>query len=97
MKARLTIIQMQPDKLEDGISVFRDSVAPVLKQQNGYRGAYLLTDSVAAKGISITLWDSEADMMAVEGSGTYQEQVAKFKGIAAGPPLREVYEVSIQA
>jgi hypothetical protein len=47
--------------------------------------------------MSITLWETEADLMAGETSGVYGEQVAKFAGIIAAPPVREAYEVSVQA
>ena len=49
------------------------------------------------KGISISLWDSEADMTAGEGSGYYQQQLGKFKDVFGAPPVREAYEVSVQA
>jgi hypothetical protein len=34
-------------------------------------------------------------MTAGENSGFYQQQVAKFKDVLAGPPMKEAYEVSL--
>jgi heme-degrading monooxygenase HmoA len=69
---------------------------PVSKQQQGFKGAFLLTDPNTGKGVSITFWETEADMRAGEASGYYQEQIAKFAQVFAGPPTREGYEVSVQ-
>jgi heme-degrading monooxygenase HmoA len=96
MYARVTTTQMQPGKTEEAIRIYRDSVVPAAKQQQGFKGAFLLTDPNTGKGVSISLWETEADMRAGETSGYYQEQIAKFAQVFAGPPTREGYEVSVQ-
>ena len=95
MNARVTLVQALPGKLDEAISVYRDSVAPAAKQQQGCNGVYLLTDRETGKGISITLWETEAAMTMGESSGYYQQQLAKFKGIFGAPPMREAYEVNV--
>ncbi len=97
MFARLTIVQIKTDKLDETIKIFEDSVVPAAKSQNGYQGAYLLTDRNTGKGISCSLWDSEEDAIANEQSGYYQEQVGRFKDFFTAPPVQEGYDVSIQA
>ena len=97
MFARLTIVQVNIDKLDETRKIYEESVIPAAKSRKSYRGAYLLTDRKTGKGISITLWDSEEDAIANEQSGYYQEQVGKFKDFFTAPPVREGYEVSIQA
>ena len=97
MFARLTIVQVKSDKLDETIKIFEEGVVPAAKSQKGFRGSYLLTDRKTGKGVSITLWDSEEDAIANEQSGYYQEQISKFKDCFAAPPVREGYEVSIQA
>ena len=62
----------------------------------GHKGHHLLTDRSNGKVISISLWETEANMMAGESSGHYQQQLAKFKDLFAAPPVREAYEVSVQ-
>jgi heme-degrading monooxygenase HmoA len=96
MNARVVHVQMQPGKVNEAISLYRESVVPAAKQQNGFKNALLLTDPTTGKGLSITLWETEADMAAGEASGYYQEQIAKFASIFAGPPERAHYEVSVQ-
>jgi len=96
MFARLTIVQVKIDKLDETIKIFEDSVVPAAKSQKGARGAYLLTDRKTGKGISISLWDSEEDAIANEQSGYLQEQMAKFKDSFTAPPIKEGYEVVVQ-
>jgi heme-degrading monooxygenase HmoA len=97
MFARLTIVQVNIDKLDETIKLFEGSVVPAAKLQKGYRGIYLFTDRQTGKGVSIALWDSEEDAIANEQSGYYQEQLAKFKDLFTAPPVREGYEVSVHA
>lgn len=97
MYARLTIVQMKPDLLDETVKLYEDDVIPAAKSQKGFRGAYLLSDSKSGKGVSITLWDSEEEAIANEKSGYYQDQVNKFKDYFTAPPVREGYEVSVQA
>ena len=96
MFARVTFTQVDLNKFDETVGLYRDSVIPAAKSQNGYRGAYLLTDRKNGKGISITIWDSEGDAIANEQSGYYQEQLGKFKDSFTAPPERAGYEVSIQ-
>ncbi len=97
MNARVTIVQIVPGKLDEAVGLYRDSVVPAAKQQKGCKGLYLLTDRNTGRGISITLWETEADMTAGENSGYYQQQLAKFKDVFGAPPVREAYEVSVLA
>lgn len=83
--------------MQEAIDVYNNSVVPAAKAQKGFQGAYLMTDASSGKGLSITVWESEADMEAGESSGYYQEQIGKFGDIFAGPPAREHYELSIDA
>ena len=95
MFARVTIAHSLPGRTEDVLRIERDSIVPACKQQKGFKGLYLLQDHKTNKGLTISLWETEADMRAAEASGFYQQQVAKVKDALAAPPVREEYEVSI--
>ena len=97
MFARLTIVQVAIDKLDLSKKLYEESVVPAAKSQKGYRGAYLLTDHKTGKGIFMTLWDSEEDAVSNEQSGYYKEPLSKFKEYFTAPPVREGYEVTVQA
>lgn len=96
MKARVVNVQVQPGKTAEAVNIYRDSMVPAGKKQKGFKGAFLLTDPNTGKGLSITLWETEADMKAGETSGYYQEQIAKFAAVFGAPPAREHYDVSVQ-
>ena len=96
MYSRVVTIQVQPGKTEEAVRIYRDSVIPAAKQQQGFKGALLLTDSNTGKAYSITRWETEADMKAGEASGYYQEQIAKFGHILTSTPTIEGFEVSVQ-
>jgi len=96
MFARLTTVQMQIDKIDEAIKIFEESVVPAAKSQKGFCGAYLLTDRKTGKAIAIGLWDSEADVLANEQRGYYQEQASKVAPFFTTAPVREGYEVSVQ-
>ncbi len=96
MNARIVLGQIQIDKRDEAIGVYKESIVTAAKEQNGYKNAFLLTDSATGKFISITLWETEADMTAGEASGYYQEQVGKLGAFFASPPTMEHYEVSVQ-
>ncbi len=95
MYARVTVAITLPGKTDDVLRIERDSIVPACKQQKGFKGLYLLHDHKTDKGLTITLWETEADMRAAEVSGFYQQQVAKMKDVLAAPPVREEYEVSL--
>jgi heme-degrading monooxygenase HmoA len=82
--------------MDEAVGILRDSVVPAAREQKGYRGHYLLTDRTNNKGIAISLCETEDDMTSDESSDHYRQQLAKFRGIFAAPPVGEGYEVSVQ-
>ena len=96
MYARVTVGLAQADKLSESLDLVKNSVVPAMKQQKGFAGYLALSDPNTNKIISITLWETEADMTAGETSGYYREQTAKMAGLLAGTPTREHFEVSIK-
>ena len=96
MFARVITFPFNIDKLDEAAKRFEDRVIPAMKLQKGFRGGYLLTDRKAGKGISMTLWDSEADAIADEESGKLKERSSWFNDFFKAPPVREGYEISAQ-
>ena len=88
------VAHLPPDKLDEGITIFRDSVVPELRQFKGFKGALLLVNRQTGKSLTIGVYDTEDEVKAVEHSGEYRRQVAKFAQLFSAPPSREVYEVA---
>lgn len=97
MYARVITVQTQPGKIAEATAVYRDSILPAAQQQKGFHSGFLLTDPITGKGVSVTLWDSEADMKAGETSGYLQQQLAKMTSLLALPPQREALIVSAKS
>lgn len=94
MYARTVTVQIQPNQNEAAVAIFQNSVIPAAREQKGFISLMLLTNPATGKGLSISLWESEADLQASEANSYFQAQLAKFGGVFAGPPAREAYEVS---
>jgi heme-degrading monooxygenase HmoA len=96
MHARVTIIQFQPGKIDEGNCIVKESVVPPMKKVKGFKGQLFLIERNASKAVSVNLWETEADLKAFETSPLYRELMGKIVGIITGPPTTERYEVSIQ-
>ena len=97
MHGRVVSVQVEPEDLGKAISIYRESVIPAAQEQKGFRSALLFTDSGTGKAVSITLWDSEDDLIKGQESGYYQEQIAKFSDILIRLPDQVGYELSCSA
>lgn len=91
MHIRMVTFQGQSGKLDDAIVLYK-SIESEWKQQNGFVRAHLLVDRDTGKGVSVTVWDTLADLEATESSGWYQGVVGRFGSVLAGPPIRETFE-----
>ncbi|MDI6848888.1 MAG: antibiotic biosynthesis monooxygenase [Candidatus Saccharicenans sp.] len=96
MIARVTIIRVRPEKVDEAIKLYETSVIPETKMQPGFAGGYLLTDRASGRGISLTFWQSQEDATASEENLHYQQQLLKFLDMFASPPIKEEYTVNIK-
>ena len=94
MYARVFSSQLVSGKTEDAVSVWRDKVAPTLKQAKGFKGAYLVGDRGTGKGLTLTLWETKEDADAMNAS--LAQNLALFDGLFAAQPSLETYEVLLQ-
>ena len=94
MHARVILGKVKHDKQDEAINIYKKSVVPAAKEQKGFKSMNLLTDMDTNKFISITIWETEKDMIAGESSGYLQEQVGKITSLFVGPPTIQHYAVS---
>jgi len=95
MFARMTIMMIYPDRIDEAVAIYKKSVVPAAKKQKGFRGICLLKDAQTGKGISVAFWKTERDALANEANLYYQEQLAKFLDMFSGPPIKEGFEVAV--
>jgi heme-degrading monooxygenase HmoA len=96
MHARMTSVSIQPDKVAETVRIYNESILPAVKAASGNRGVYLLIDTAAGKGVSITFWNSQADGDAYDSSGTYRQLVGMIAANFSAPPSLATYEVAAQ-
>ena len=95
MFARLTFISIQSNKMEDLRRIFNEEVVPVVKNQRGNLGIWLLEPTNENDDIvSLTEWVSKADADAYESSGTYRTLVDKLKDMYKSKPVLKTYNVA---
>lgn len=94
MYARIINSQFVSDKTDEVVSIWRDKVAPAVKQAKGFKGAYLLGDRGTNKGITVTLWETKEDADAMNAS--MAQTLTLFDGFFAAQPSLETYEVMLQ-
>ncbi len=97
MYARVTLAQLKPGQIDELLQFLHDNVVPAAQESQGFKGLMLLTDETTNKGIAIALWENEDDMLAAESAdGYYTKQLARGAHFFAAPPVREVYQVTLQ-
>jgi heme-degrading monooxygenase HmoA len=71
-------------------------LAPILKQQRGFKELQVLTDPNADEGIIISLWENEADAEASEATSSYIGQMSMMSSLLYGPLAPRTYEASVR-
>jgi heme-degrading monooxygenase HmoA len=98
MVARTTLAEIDPVRMnvDDAVQLFRESVAPALREQEGFLGVFVLL-SPEGKVLVVTLWEDEesADAGLAGSRSFWAEQVEKFVVFFRSPPGREHYDVVV--
>jgi heme-degrading monooxygenase HmoA len=91
----MTLFKLKPGKMQDLRELYNKEVVSAHKGHKGIRFVHLL-ESLDDKdeGISLTAWDTRADLEAYEKSGDYERLVAKFRNMYAAEPILKSYEVT---
>ena len=96
MIARVTLAEIDAVRMsiDQAVSLFRESVVPALRAQEGYEGVYVML-SDEGKVLALTFWESEeaADVGLAGSRSFYSQQVAKFVTLYRSAPGREMYDV----
>ncbi len=95
MYVRMTFIKTKSGRMEALRSLYNEQVIPTMQKQKGVRFVHLLECiENRDEGISVTAWDTKADLDAYEKSGVYEGLVEKFKDFYSSPPVLKSYEVT---
>ena len=95
MFARVVMTKVPPNGMESAIRIVREQL-PYARQQPGFTGFYLLGDREAGQLMTISLWDSREDVLAVEArAAELNSQMVRSSGMAV--PEVTGYEIVVQA
>lgn len=95
MHARMTTLDVSPDRLDDAIRQLEQEDVPRFRQQQGFKGFTLLVDRQGGTCVGTTYWESEDDLRASEEVGREARERAAQSGGAAGEPSVGRFEVAI--
>ena len=96
MYARLTNIRFSPTMRAEVVRVAQ-GFAPILKEQRGFNGLNVLTDSEVGEGVIVSMWEMEADAEASEASPSYINQMSMMSSFLYAALVPRTYAVSVQA
>ncbi|MCW3119718.1 MAG: antibiotic biosynthesis monooxygenase [Chitinophagaceae bacterium] len=94
MYVRLTQIFSMPEHRNDIRKIYYEDIVPVVRSQQGNRGAWLLeSNENAGECISLTEWTSQKDAVEYEASGVYVNLVNMLKHLYTSKPVLKSYKV----
>ena len=94
MYARATTLRAAPEHVQEAIVHYQEGI-PSIREISGNRGAFLLVDRSAGKGISVTLWESDEAMQASRKRADELRQQAQEPGGEIDPV--DEFEVAVSA
>ena len=81
MYARVTEFEGSPERMEEGVRLFREEVIPWLRDATGFRGWIVLFDRPGDKALGITFWATEESMTdSAASGGDLRDEVAERMG-----------------
>jgi heme-degrading monooxygenase HmoA len=95
MYVRMTFFKVKDSRMGNLRDLYNKEVIPAHKDHKGIRFVHLI-ECLEDKneGISLTAWDTKADLDAYEKSGDYERLVALFKEMYSEDPRLKSYEVT---
>ena len=97
MHARVITVDWKIDQIEAATAFFRDEVATALKTQPGFANTRMLADYATGKGLMVTVWQSEADLLTSATNGFLNAQLAHLSQFFATAPTVARYAITVNA
>jgi heme-degrading monooxygenase HmoA len=94
MYARVTNNMVPKDKLDEQIKSVKETLSEA-KKAKGYKGYLHLRNLETGEVLTVSLWDTEADMLASE-KGYFAEAVKRATTIGSKPLSRKYFVVGIK-
>ena len=95
MHARSGTLYPRSDHFDHVLHLLRDTVTPAAQKEPGFNGMLIMSNRQAGKVVAITLWESEAQMLASAEGEYLQDQVSRVITHLRRPPEFENYEIEV--
>lgn len=95
MHARSGTLYPRSGNFDYVVRFLRDTVNLAAQRQPGFNGMVVMNNRKAGKVVSITLWESEAAMLASAEGEYLQEQISGIIAHLRRPPEFENYEIEV--
>ena len=92
MTMHARVMRVELGDADRGIAYVRDQIVPSARQQPGIVAAYWLVDRANGHGVAVTIWESEAALLAAGSVAREAARSEKEEGAVEAAAL-EVYEV----
>ena len=97
MYARVMSLNVQEGKMDALISAVAGAVEPMLLNMEGFQGGFLFTDPAAGTALTVTIWETEDQMLAGERMPSYIERISKMTAVLNEPPIPQHFQASMWA
>jgi heme-degrading monooxygenase HmoA len=94
MYVRLVTGTIPPHKIDDSVQLWRETVLPSVRQQNGFIGVRLLVNRKNGGIATMGLWETEADFQATVAWN--EKQVNRFADLFTTSPTLAGYELVME-
>jgi hypothetical protein len=79
--ARVTTFEGDPERMVEGVRIYREEVVPWLRDSTGFRGVIILVDHENERGLGISFWTTmETATDAYASGATLRDEVAASVG-----------------
>jgi quinol monooxygenase YgiN len=95
MHARSGVLYPRSGDFDYVLRFLRGVVTLAAQKEPGFNGMLVMNDRDAGKIVGITLWESEAEMLASTQGEYLQEQISRIIAHLRRPPEIESYEIEV--
>ena len=97
MFARVTYVQAPEGEgeIQRGLKIWYQNVLPITSAREGFQGVLSLVDPSTGKGLSVTLWEGDEELIASTEAKYHNEALERFGEFFGGVHDPENYEVNL--
>ncbi len=87
------VFEGSPEEIEAAVALAHEEILPLERQMPGFRGLVLLSDKEAGKLVSLSLWESEEQMLESAASA---RMITRFAAQSVGGKRRSIEPFDVE-